>query len=47
MRRPSHGVSYQHRLDVHARTVAAAAFVPETGEVVERSFGCEAAEIAA
>lgn len=33
-------------LDVHARTVAAAAFVPETGEVVERSFGCEAAEIA-
>lgn len=33
-------------LDVHARTVAAAAFVPETGEVVERFFGCEAAEIA-
>lgn len=33
-------------LDVHARTVAAAAFVPETGEVVERSFGCEAVEIA-
>lgn len=33
-------------LDVHARTVAAAVFVSEAGEVVERFFGCEAAEIA-
>lgn len=33
-------------LDVHARTVAAAAFVPETGEVLERSFAYEPASIA-
>ena len=25
-------------LDVHARSIAAAAFIPETGEVVQRSF---------
>lgn len=25
-------------LDVHAKSVAAAAFVPETGEVVQKSF---------
>lgn len=33
-------------LDVHARSIAAAAFVPETGEVVERSFGYDAASVA-
>jgi transposase len=26
-------------LDVHARSIAAAAFVPETGEIIERAFG--------
>lgn len=30
-------------LDVHARTVAAAAFVPKTGEVLEKSFGYDPA----
>ena len=25
-------------LDVHARSIAAAAFVPETGEVIQKSF---------
>lgn len=34
-------------LDVHARSVAAAAFVLETGEVVERSFPYDPAPIAA
>lgn len=34
-------------LDVHARSVRAAAFVPETGEVIERGFKYEPAEIAA
>ncbi len=34
-------------LDVHARSVAAAAFNPYTGEVAQRSFGTDAAEIAA
>ena len=34
-------------LDVHARSVAAAAFNPFTGEVVQRSFGTDAGEIAA
>ena len=29
-------------LDVHARSVAAAAFNPFTGEVVRRSFGTDA-----
>lgn len=33
-------------LDVHARSVAAAAFNPFTGEVVHRSFGTDASEIA-
>ena len=33
-------------LDVHARSVAAAAFNPFTGEVVRRDFGTDAAEIA-
>ena len=33
-------------LDVHARSVAAAAFNPFTGEVVRRSFGTYASEIA-
>lgn len=33
-------------LDVHARSVAAAAFNPFTGEVVHRDFGTGAAEIA-
>lgn len=33
-------------LDVHARSVAAAAFNPFTGEVVHRNFGTDAAEIA-
>ena len=26
-------------LDVHARSIAAAAFIPETGEVLQKSFG--------
>lgn len=34
-------------LDVHARTIAAAAFVPETGEVIERGFGYDPASVAA
>ena len=33
-------------LDVHARSISAAAFVPETGEVVERSFGYDAEAVA-
>ena len=33
-------------LDVHARSIAAAAFVPETGEAGERSFGYDAAAVA-
>ena len=33
-------------LDVHARSIAAAAFVPETGEVEERPFGYDAAAVA-
>ncbi|MDD6399738.1 MAG: hypothetical protein PUF94_06590, partial [Collinsella sp.] len=33
-------------LDVHARSVAAAAFNPFTGEVAHRDFGTDAAEIA-
>ncbi len=33
-------------LDVHARSVAAAAFVPETGEVLERGFAYDPASIA-
>lgn len=34
-------------LDVHARSVSAAAFVPETGEIVSRTFGYDPASIAA
>ena len=34
-------------LDVHARSIAAAAFDPFTGEVAERSFGADPAEVAA
>ena len=34
-------------LDVHARSIAAAAFDPLTGEVSERSFGTDPAELAA
>ena len=34
-------------LDVHARSVAACAFDPFTGEVVQRAFGADAGEIAA
>lgn len=33
-------------LDVHARSVKACAFVPETGETIRRSFGYEPCEIA-
>lgn len=33
-------------LDVHARSIAAAAFVPETGEVEQRPFGYDAAAVA-
>ncbi|MCC6098333.1 MAG: IS110 family transposase [Olsenella sp.] len=33
-------------LDVHARSIAAAAFVPETGEVVTRSFGYDPSAVA-
>ena len=33
-------------LDVHARSISAAAFVPETGEVEERSFGYDAGAVA-
>lgn len=29
-------------LDVHARSIAAAAFIPETGEVLRKSFGYDA-----
>ena len=29
-------------LDVHARGIAAAAFIPETGEVLQKSFGYDA-----
>ena len=29
--------------DVHARSIAAAAFIPETGEVLQKSFGYDAA----
>lgn len=34
-------------LDVHARSIYAAAFVPETGEIRERVFGYEPGEVAA
>ena len=34
-------------LDVHARTVSAAAFVFETGEVVQRTFGYDPDAVAA
>lgn len=33
-------------LDVHARSVKACAFVPETGETARKSFGYEPGEIA-
>lgn len=33
-------------LDVHARSISAAAFVPETGKVEERSFGYDAEAVA-
>ena len=33
-------------LDVHARSISAAAFVPETGEVEERPFGYDAEAVA-
>ncbi len=33
-------------LDVHARTIIGAAFVPETGEIIRRSFGYDAQAIA-
>ena len=33
-------------LDVHARTVAAAAFIPETGEIIEKAFAYDPASIA-
>lgn len=33
-------------LDAHARSISAAAFVPETGEVEERSFGYDAEAVA-
>ena len=29
-------------LDVHARSIAAAAFIPETGEILQKSFGYDA-----
>lgn len=29
-------------LDVHARSIAAAVFIPETGEVLQKSFGYDA-----
>jgi len=34
-------------LDVHARSVAAAAFIPETGEVIEKSFPYDPCAVAA
>lgn len=33
-------------LDVHARSIRGAAFVPETGEVIERGFGYDPAAVA-
>lgn len=33
-------------LDVHARSIAAAAFIPETGEVLQKSFGYDADAVA-
>lgn len=33
-------------LDVHARSVKACAFVPETGETIGKSFGYEPGETA-
>lgn len=33
-------------LDVHARSITAAAFVPETGEIVEKGFGYDPAAVA-
>ena len=33
-------------LDVHARGIAAAAFIPETGEVLQKSFGYDADAVA-
>lgn len=33
-------------LDVHARSIRAAAFIPETGEIIERGFGYDAEAIA-
>ena len=33
-------------LDVHARSVKACAFIPETGETIRKSFGYEPGEIA-
>ena len=33
-------------LDVHARSIAAAAFIPETGEVLQKSFGYDADMVA-
>lgn len=33
-------------LDVHARTIAATAFVPETGEVIQRAFPHDAGKVA-
>ena len=33
-------------LDVHARSIIAAAFIPETGEIIEKGFGYDAASIA-
>lgn len=33
-------------LDVHARSIVASAFVPETGEIIKKSFPYEPYEVA-
>jgi hypothetical protein len=33
-------------LDVHARSISAAAFVPESGEIIEMAFGYDADAVA-
>lgn len=33
-------------LDVHARSIAATAFIPETGEIVQKAFPYDAGKVA-
>lgn len=33
-------------LDVHARSIAATAFIPETGEIVQKAFPYDAGQVA-